>query len=197
MNKDTELLKNYLEMCSRLGCINCPLLRKAKNGCTNYVLSHLDEAAEAINNWVENQNKKTGWERNEEGRCYITQDGTFQTECGCQVCDANYNKANYFTSEKLAKNIDKFQTICRQIFRWIAENDPDPVTKEDRCSIRKTKYGIGYDYDSKCLRTSSYIYIVDNSFALSNKRTALELIETFKDELIWLFTEFEFFEMEC
>ena len=99
--------------------------------------------------------------------------------------------------EKLAKNIDKFQTICRQIFRWIAENDPDPVTKEDRCSIRKTKYGIGYDYDSKCLRTSSYIYIVDNSFALSNKRTALELIETFKDELIWLFTEFEFFEMEC
>lgn len=194
MNKETELLKNYLEMCRRLGCINCPLLSKAKDGCTNYVLSHLDEATEAINNWAESRKKKTGWERAEISKRYYVFGACSIEEGGCKGDDDFYQKAEYFTSQKLVENIDKFQTICRKIFRWIAENDPNLVTKEDKCNTGKTKYGIGYDYDSKCIRAFSYTYIVDNSFVLSNEKTANDLVETFKEELTWLFTEFEFFD---
>ena len=194
MNKETELLKNYLEMCRRSGCINCPLLSKAKDGCTNYVLSHLDEATEAINNWAENQKKKTGWERVEPGKRYYVFGACSIEEGGHKGDDDFYQKAEYFTSQKLVENIDKFQTICRQIFRWIAENDPDPVTKEDRCNRQKEKYSVYYDCNEKMLLTCSAYGFTDRYFYLSDIKTAKQLIETFENELIWLFTEFDFFD---
>lgn len=194
MNKETELLKNYLEMCSRMGCDECPLSKSVEGDCIHYILNNLDEAAEVINNWAESQKKKTGWERAKLSKSYWTFEYGEILERNDTVNDNFYQVANYFTSIKLFNNIKKFQTICRKIFRWIAENDPNLVTKEDKCNTGKTKYGIGYDYDSKCIRAFSYTYIVDNSFVLSNEKTANDLVETFKEELTWLFTEFEFFD---
>ena len=194
MNKETELLKNYLEMCRRSGCINCPLLSKAKDGCTNYVLSHLDEATEAINNWAENQKKKTGWERVEPGKRYYVFGACSIEEGGHKGDDDFYQKAEYFTSQKLAESIGKFQTICRKIFRWVAENDPNPVTKEDKFNTRKDKYRIEYNCSDECFAAYPCFYFFGNFFVLSNEKTANDLVETFKEELTWLFTEFEFFD---
>lgn len=194
MNKDTELLKKYLEMCKNTECEHCPLGGKNYGGCRDYALNHIDEVVEILNNWAESRKKKTGWERAEISKRYYVFGACSIEEGGCKGDDDFYQKAEYFTSQKLVENIDKFQTICRKIFRWIAENDPNLVTKEDKCNTGKTKYGIGYDYDSKCIRAFSYTYIVDNSFVLSNEKTANDLVETFKEELTWLFTEFEFFD---
>ena len=194
MNKDTELLKNYLEMCSRLGCDECPLSKSVEGDCMHYILNNLDKASKVINNWAERQKRKTGWERAKLSKSYWTFEYGEILERNDTVNDNSYQVANYFTSIKLFNNIKKFQTICRKIFRWIAENDPNPVTKEDKFNTRKDKYRIEYNCSDECFAAYPCFYFFGNFFVLSNEKTANDLVETFKEELTWLFTEFEFFD---
>lgn len=194
MNKESELLKNYLEMCSRMDCVECPLSKSVPGDCMYYILNNLDKATEIINNWAESRKKKTGWERAEIGDLYHISKGNIFEEHNEKIDADLYRNADYFTSRKLAESIGKFQTICRKIFRWIAENDPNPVTKEDKFNTRKDKYRIEYNCSDECFAAYPCFYFFGNFFVLSNEKTANDLVETFKEELTWLFTEFEFFD---
>lgn len=190
---NTELLKNYFDMCETLRCDDCPLNKGQHSNCHEFVRTYPEEAVAIIDEWAEKQNRKTGWERVRKGWCYV-KDGKIHPENGSEKCDKDYNEANYFDSSKLAKNIDKFQTICRRIFRWIAENDPNPITKEDRCNLRRGLYYVFYDCHENTLSVCNTYGSTNALFYLSNINTAEKLIKTFKEELTWLFTEFEFFD---
>lgn len=139
---------------------------------------------------IEPEKKVTGWERvKEDDRYYLTcttGDVTRTTEEGSEPDDDIYANANYFADKGLAKNINRMQTLQRQMFRWQAKND---ITIE-----RNPLYGaysINYYRD---IGIKAYNYPADerSSFLplFSSIEKVEECIEAFKDELTWLFTEF-------
>lgn len=140
---------------------------------------------------IEPEKKATGWERVKkmEKYNYISFDATsyLDIESYTPSDDVAYNAANYFADKHLAKNITRMQTLQRQMFRWQAENDaPIPI-------ISKSNYKWCILYN---LKSTPEIHVnmklSDAGFLpyFSSKEKAKECIEVFKDELIWLFTEF-------
>ena len=98
-----------------------------------------------------------------------------------------YTIANYYTNEKLAENISRMQTLQRKMFRWQAENDI-PI----KFDANKTKYYIMYNLEDKefnigCTYTKLFNFLP----YFSSREKALNCIGIFKNELIWLFTEFQ------
>lgn len=84
-------------------------------------------------------------------------------------------------------NTTRMQTLQRQMFRWQAENDaPIPI-------ISKSNYKWCILYNSKSTpEIHVNMKLSDAGFLpyFSTREKAEECIEVFKDELIWLFTEF-------
>lgn len=139
---------------------------------------------------VEPEKKVTGWERAKPGewqRYIDSYNVKSSTEDCLEEDDALYQKANYFTSQELAENISRMQTLQRQMFRWQAENDaPIPI-------ISKSLYKWCILYNSKSTpEIHVNMKLSDAGFLpyFSSKEKAKECIEVFKDELTWLFTEF-------
>ena len=87
---------------------------------------------------------------------------------------------------KLADNISRMQTLQRKMFRWQTENDIPII------SIGKYKWCILYNPE---VNPNIHVNIkISNEGFLpyfSSKEKALECIKTFNDDLIWLFTEFQ------
>lgn len=136
---------------------------------------------------VELEKKATGWERAKPGewqRYIDSYNVKSSTEDCLEEDDALYQKANYFTSQELAENISRMQTLQRRMFRWQAENDVNFETRMDA-----KKYAISNDSLNGIRACEIY---VDAGFLpyFSSKEKAKECIEVFKHELIWLFTEF-------
>lgn len=141
---------------------------------------------------IETEKKQTGWERAKKGTGYTC------ISLGAGLCpeidsyfapdDVAFRTANYFTNDKLAENINRMQTLQRQMFRWQAENDvPIPI-------ISKSNYKWCILYNSKSTpEIHVNIKLSDEGFlpCFSSKEKAKECIEDFKDELTWLFTEFK------
>ena len=141
---------------------------------------------------IEPNAKSTGWERCNLEELYYTNlcDAIESyTEHGDIFGKRRYTSANYFSNKELAENIFRMQTLQRQMFRWQAENDL--VT--DKCNVNTKKYYIYYDFDIKELIVNDYCHITEGAFSpnFSSCEKARECIEVFKDELIWLFTEFK------
>lgn len=136
---------------------------------------------------IESEKKATGWERAKPGewqRYIDSYNVKSSTEDCLEEDDALYQKANYFTSQELAENISRMQTLQRRMFRWQAENDVNFETRMDA-----KKYAISNDSLNGIRACEIY---VDAGFLpyFSSKEKAKECIEVFKHELIWLFTEF-------
>ena len=98
-----------------------------------------------------------------------------------------YTIANYYTNEKLAENISRIQTLQRKLYRWQAENDM-PI----KFDANKAKYYIMYNLEDKefnigCTYTKLFNFLP----YFSSREKALNCIGIFKNELIWLFTEFQ------
>ena len=141
---------------------------------------------------IEQNPKQTGWERGKFRESYYAQDSRttqHDIEVGDQYDYERYSIANYFSNKELAENIFRMQTLQRQMFRWQAENDL--VT--DKCNVNTKKYYIYYGFDIKELIVNDYCHITECAFSpnFSSCEKARECIEVFKDELIWLFTEFK------
>ena len=137
---------------------------------------------------VEPEKKATGWERAKPGewqRYIDSYNVKSSTEDCLEEDDALYQRANYFTSQKLAENISRMQTLQRRMFRWQAEKDVNFETRMDA-----KKYAISNDSLNGIRACEIY---VDAGFLpyFSSKEKAKECIEVFKHELIWLFTEFK------
>ena len=141
---------------------------------------------------IELKKKINGWERIEKDKDYF-----YFSTFDVNICEDNYtagdeicyNSANYFSSCDLANNIQRMQELQRKLFRWQAENDI-PINFDT--IIDDDKWEITYDTKDKHLEVSSiYCYITGFVPYFSSKEKAKECIEVFKNELLWLFTEFQ------
>lgn len=138
------------------------------------------------------EKKKTGWERVKESWLYFCHNAYNEcasvSEFGGEATDRLFDCANYFSDETLAKNIVRAQTLQRKLWRRSAElckkmNWKDSMTK---------KYSIYYNYDIDSLRTSCTLFYRGlGEIYFDTKEHAEQVIEEFKDELIWYFTEFK------
>lgn len=137
------------------------------------------------------EKKKTGWERAKERESYWVCDGdtVFDNEEENLSCDDEvFDCANYFSSETLAKNIIRAQTLQRKLWRRNAElcekvNWRNPETK---------KYYIIYDYEDDELGVDFCIFGRGlEEIYFDTEEHAEQAIKEFKDELIWYFTKFK------
>lgn len=138
------------------------------------------------------EKKKTGWERVKKSWFYFCHNTynecAYASEFGGEATDKLFDCANYFSDETLAKNIIRAQTLQRKLWRRSAElckkmNWKDSMTK---------KYSIYYSYDIDSFRTSCTLFYRGlGEIYFDTKEHAEQVIEEFKDELIWYFTEFK------
>lgn len=138
---------------------------------------------------VETEKKATGWERAKPGewqRYIDSYNIKSSTEDCLEEDDALYQRANYFTSQKLAENIDRMQTLLRQMFRWQAEND-EPIDLYSDCQ----KWIIVDDYEFGIKIVNYYKTGYGFMPVFSSLDKAEDCVKTFKNELIWLFAEFK------
>jgi hypothetical protein len=136
------------------------------------------------------ERKQTGWEKPKIHGPYNTiQDDGF-------VCCSNwrngpsdnelYLRGNFFTSRELAENIARYQTLDLRIRRRIAEIC-EPV---DWSNPYAYAYGIVYSPHDKIITPASCT-IKCNGWICDTREHAEQIIEEFKDELTWYFTEFK------
>lgn len=142
------------------------------------------------------QKKKTGYERvdDEEHYYYMGYDGRIKLELenDNHSNKVSYEAANYYSNKTIAENNARADKLMRQLRRFAVEhrkkpidwidtrNSPwvftilgDPLTK--RLSVKKDGCGI---------KQFGTIYF-------DTKETAQLAIDTFKDELLWYFTEYK------
>lgn len=138
-----------------------------------------------------NEPEQTGWEKPtiDDDYWYIGADN-----CICHCCwsnssidNARYDSGNCFTSEKLAANVSVYKSLDSRIRRRIAEIC-EPVGWNDS---DQEMFEIVYDADRKHLDVYSSYTIRGAGWYCDTKEHAEQIIEEFKDELTWYFTEFK------
>lgn len=131
--------------------------------------------------------KKTGYERLESHRDYWAEDefGVCQHVGGEEdhIIDEIYKNANYYSSDIVADNNFRADKLMRQLRRFAVEHRNNDKVAE--------RYYIYYIRDSKLLQLRRDTM---NSFIgpwFDNQHVGAQAIESFKDELIWYFTEYK------
>ena len=137
--------------------------------------------------------QKTGYERVGAGQKYWLQDARgrvcWDTESVCFENNEDYNSANYYSDDTIAKNNSRADKLMRQLRRFAAEHREQKFDWFDRTTHKNI---ICYDYINKKL----YIkyYYTERCFGglyFDSAETAQLAIDTFRDELIWYFTEYK------
>ena len=136
--------------------------------------------------------KKTGYERVERNEEYYYIDcyGDVGFIPENHLCGDNdsYEKANYYSDGTIAENNARADKLMRQLRRFAVEHRSVSITW-----TRDTdKYIIYYDHNEKILDVGyddTFQYFCGIYF--DSQETANKAIETFRDELIWYFTEYK------
>ena len=150
---------------------------------------------------INQSDKKTGYERVTYGDIYYSSDnGGLSNDdtsvntsdyMGDYIDNAKYDNADYYNDETLVKNIAKADTLMRRLRRFAVENGGSFSKEEwENCDI--LKYYIWYN---SCRREinindASYYKILFPVYFRS-KEIAQKAINTFKEDLLWYFTEFD------
>ena len=134
--------------------------------------------------------KKTGYERATRERSYYTVIGTgvidFEADYCLQKDNNRYEIANYYTDKTLAENNARADKLMRQLRRFAAENCEE--VEWDRI---KMHYTISYLQHTNELTTNFFQSRKDfGAIYFDTQENAEKAIDTFKDELIWYFTEY-------
>ena len=138
--------------------------------------------------------KKTVYERVGAGQTYWLQDVNgkvcWDTESVCFTGDNNdYNSANYYSDETIAKNNARADILMRQLRRFAVEHREQEI---DWNSKVQNKFSILYDYSDNEIAVERDIYGRYHGIVYFDSiETARLAIETFHDELIWYFTEYK------
>lgn len=132
--------------------------------------------------------KKTGWERANYKEEYYNEYVFPLIEAGAYADDLKFKEAKYFSDRILAENICKAQNLQRKLWRRSAEL----CEKMDWKNSEISKYSIYYDYtnNSLCSHFHSGFRNLGEVY-FDTRKHAEQVIEEFKDELIWYFTEFK------
>lgn len=139
--------------------------------------------------------ENTGYERVEDNKTYYYIAGNGLVLIGREeYTNANgdwYKAANYYSDETIAKNNARADTLMRQLRRFAVEHRE---TKLDWNNSATPKFYISYNNlifsnklgieCNKSLQSFGKIYF-------DTLETAKLAIDTFKDELLWYFTEYK------
>ena len=138
--------------------------------------------------------KKTGYERVGAGQTYWLQDVNgkvcWDTESVCFTGDNNdYNSANYYSDETIAKNNARADALMRQLRRFAVEHRKSEIDwhNESQC-----KYYI-YNETNTTNLDIDYCHITRyfGGIYFDTAEAAQLAIDTFHDELVWYFTEYK------
>ena len=100
-----------------------------------------------------------------------------------------YNAANYYSSRELAINNTRADTLMRKLRRFAVEHREYEMNWKN---VQAIKYYIYYDYStSRLLIEYNYKSREFGSIYFRSRENAELAIQTFKDELIWYFTEYK------
>lgn len=136
---------------------------------------------------------KTGYERVEKTEVYYYVSGTgkaCRTVDSYSSIDDNYYKAaNYHSDETVAENNARTDKLMRQLRRFAVEHRK---TKINWSWTETNKFRIEYDCFVKKIRIASIsVCKTFGAIYFDTEETAQLAIDTFKDELLWYFTEYK------
>jgi hypothetical protein len=135
--------------------------------------------------------KKTGYERADYNKIYFTECcGYVQSyaDWGKDIDESYYKCANYYSDKTVAENNTRADNLMRQLRRFAVEHR----NKEIDWSKEDYKYTIRYGHGIKQITHSWEIAGQEFGCIWFDSLDATQLaIETFRDELIWYFTEYK------
>ena len=139
------------------------------------------------------EEKKTGYERVPEDGAFYYATSKGYVEYGCDtydyIDDEYYESANYYSSDVVAEDNTRADNLMRQLRRFSVEHRGRGV---DFNSTETAKHYIYYDCVRDELRTTYTFYAgVFGVIYFDSEETAQAAIDTFRDELIWYFTEYK------
>lgn len=137
--------------------------------------------------------KKTGYERVKKGDFYYTERSNGTSELNREdkvgADDMLYECANYYSDRTIAENNARADKLYKQLRRFAVEHRKKEIDWND---AQEKKYNIYYNYYNNsflidnCLKYRGFGIIYFDS-----KESAQLAIDTFKDELLWYFTEYK------
>lgn len=136
--------------------------------------------------------KKTGYERVKDGDTFwCDMDGTVHPDQdlrGDSERDLAYEAANYYSDFDVASNNARADKLMRQLRRFAVEHREKELNLIDG---EQKKYTINYDYRDNTFDVD--YWSISSEFGVmyfDTEETAELAIETFRDELLWYFTEY-------
>lgn len=97
--------------------------------------------------------------------------------------DAKYRRGNIFKTEKDAKWADQHRIVATELERFVAENDPHPITEKDWGDRCVHKHHIYYDYNAREIFPSCNITDkIANQVYASNEKTLNKAIKHIGEE---------------
>lgn len=138
---------------------------------------------------------KTGYEKatNEDGTFYFDNGAGYVQDSydSYPETDGNnaYKAANYYTSKTVAENNTRADKLMRQLRRFAVEHRNNELNWKNS---KQNKFLISYDYslgdvdieyEDDCRELFTIFF--------DTRQTAQQAIDTFRDELIWYFTEYK------
>ena len=150
---------------------------------------------------ISQSGKKTGYEKVIFGDTYYASDNTGLTKDNTNIAteqyigdyfdNARYDNADYYNDETLAKNIARADTLMRKLRRFAVENGGS-FSKEEWKDDDISKYYIEFDYYNNELDIDDMVsYRYFGQIYFRSEEIAQKAIDTFKEDLLWYFTEFD------
>lgn len=137
--------------------------------------------------------KKTGYERVEHNQVFYYDAGIgdigsdYNLEGDGEISEM-YNAANYYSNEIVAENNARADKLMRQLRRFAVEHRNTELNWKQFTD----KWFIYYDYSSENIETSCDDYTKTfGTIYFDSMVVADDAINTFRDELIWYFTEYK------
>lgn len=148
---------------------------------------------EELKKLEEKQKKKTGYERVEDGQSFwYVENGTimpYRDVRGDGRVQNIYDSANYYSNFEVANNNARADKLMRQLRRFAVEHREKEFNWLDQ---NQKKYTISFDPENNMLTTDYWTSCIEFGTMLFDSEETAELaIETFRDELLWYFTEYE------
>lgn len=137
--------------------------------------------------------KKTGYERVKDG-------DTFWCDCGCgkllPCCDFHegsakemFDTANYYSDFDVAANNARADKLMRQLRRFAVEHREKEL---NWINEGQNKYTISFDCVNQTFDIDYWTRMSEfGTMYFDSQATAELAIDTFRDELLWYFTEYE------
>lgn len=137
--------------------------------------------------------KKTGYERVRENNYYWIVDTHSQVHCLTECDDVDdedlYDSANYYESEVVAGRNARADKLMRQLRRFAVEHRVNKINWEDHNQV---KWSIAYGHAKGDLIVDEAGSVHSHGVVYFDRLIdAKAAVETFRDELIWYFTEYK------